>query len=136
MSNLDDTLYWSGVAAEELSKALSAARVDVLEVGVDARDGDVTVIFPHIGDAEALLTLAVDSRGGPGSLYDRVAEGCVSSEKDAEVTSAEIGRFWNWDLHPYLSGRRVGWHVRLFLNAPDANELTATLNTLARGGAL
>lgn len=138
--DLDDTAFWTAVTADELGAALSCLGGPV-DVWVD-EDGDVAVMFRSLAQAEMMLTLAMDGDGPPGSLYDRVTEGCVSQSASPEPMSDEAYRAlrktcWTWMIHPAMSGRRVDWHVSVSMPPADASAVTAALNGLAvrQGGA-
>lgn len=131
------------VAAEELSAALDAHGIRVRYV--TAAGLDVDVAFGALRDAEVMMTLAFDGNGGPGSLYDRATSSCLSITELAAQYGADVpdGRLevafklgWDWQVHPDMHGRRMGWHISVTMSHSDANAVTAALNALRNlGGA-
>lgn len=142
-SSQSDARYWADVAAEELVKALGFLGIRCVMVAGDD-DGDVSLSFKDIRDAEAMMTLGVESTGERGSMYDRATSGCVSmrhmAEAQHEPTDAEVDQLlatsWKWAVHPDMFGRRMNWHVHVDIPAADANQVTANLNALRLGGAV
>lgn len=141
--NLDGITDWSHVAGEELALALTSAGIRVLDCYGD--EGGVHISFPHIHSAEALMTMAVPVSPEPGDLYDRSTGSCVTLRALAEQYGDDVpesvleGAFkagWEWIVHPHMSGRVMGWHVSVSMPGADANQITATLNSLRHGGAL
>lgn len=146
---MNDTPDWTtardlaDLAAEELGRAMVSAGLRFLATGF-GDDGEVSIAFGSIREAEALMAVAVPANPTPGSLYDRATEGCVSlrhHHESGEPVSDEVIRSvieasWSWRIHPEMNGRTPDWHVSVDLSAGDANEVTATLNSLTRGGAL
>lgn len=143
MSEPTDTGYWANVAAEELGEAMTKLGIGFMGVHGD-EDGDVTVAFHQLADAEALMTLGVGSDEQPGSLYDRATASCVTLltyvrdgiEPTDEQIETAIRSGWTWTIHPAMTGRRMAWHARVDIPAADANQLTANLNALRIGGAV
>lgn len=143
MEEITDTGYWANIAAEELARALVLNGIGFMGVGGDD-DGNVDIAFKSINDAEALMTLAVESNETLGGLYDRATSSCLTmasfGERDGDVSDAEIDfairQGWRWTIHPAMHGRRMGWHTSVTLSAGDANTITANLNALRNGGAL
>lgn len=143
MDSMDDTGYWSDVAAEELAIALDKAGIGFASVD-GGSDGDVSITFNSLADAEALMTLTMCETGLIGGLYDRATSGCLTMadfvHRGYEPTDEEIKRAvdssWTWTIHPAMSGRSMGWHVHADMPAADANQVTANLNALRLGGAL
>jgi hypothetical protein len=114
--------FLATVAAEELGLAMA-------QLGIGVAD---------------LLTLALSEDETPGSLYDRATSSCVTlasfvlsgeTPSDDQLRAA-IASGWKWNVHPAMSGRRMGWHVAVEMTAADANQLTANLNALRNGGVL
>lgn len=141
--NLDDTSYWAGVAAEELAAALRGVGIRVLDC--DGDEDGVSIAFPNLATAEALMTVAVPAHATPGTLYDRATGSCValrvlSEQHDGDVpeedATAAIRDGWAWIVHPHMIGRVMDWHVSVTLPHNDANQITANLNSLRLGGAL
>lgn len=129
------------VAADELSAALDAHGIHVR--GVVASGLDVDVSFTTIRDAETMLTLSMDGSGGPGSLYDRATSSCLTVTELASTYGTDVpgGRLeaafrmgWDWQVHPDMHGRRMGWHISVTLAHTDANTVTAALNALRNLG--
>lgn len=140
MGELDDTVSWSNVVANEMADALSYAGIVHHETDVD-RDGDVVISFGGLADAAALLSLVLTGSGGPGSLYDRATDSCVTlAEADSDMSEDEFRAAteagWTWFVHPHMTGRRVEWDARVHIPAADASAVVATLNTLRNGGVL
>lgn len=140
--NETDALYWAQVAAEELSRALDMHGIRFHAVQGD-RDGDVNVAFVHLADAEAMMTLAIQSDEVVGGLYDRSTASCLTLSHLADIESEEdtlyetaIRKGWKWTVHPAMHGRRMSWHVSADIPAADANTITANLNALRNGGVL
>lgn len=138
-----DEAHWAHVAGEELALALAASGIQVIDCYGD-EDG-VNVAFPHLGVAEAMMTLAMSGDNIQGSLYDRATGSCVTlralaEEHDGDVPdellSTAFTAGWAWVIHPHMTGRVMGWHVSVTIPAADANQVTATLNALRVGGAL
>lgn len=127
------------ISAEELARALILHHIGAKHVEAD-EDG-VTVWFVGIFDAGVMLTLAVEGTGELGSLHDRATAGCLSLSSMGVDASEQavcdvIDGSWVWVVHPHIDGRVVGWHVSVTMSADDANQVTASLNTLHHGGAL
>jgi hypothetical protein len=142
-SSMDDTEHWANVAAEELARALDLTGIGFMGAAGD-EDGDVSVAFHTLADAEALMTLAVPQNMDAGSLYDRATSSCVTMSElaehgenpsDGQIEHA-IRSGWTWTIHPAMRGRRMGWHVSVDIPAADANQVTANLNALRLGGVL
>lgn len=141
MDSMDDTERWANVAAEELARALDLTGIGFMGTAGD-EDGDVSVAFNSLADAEALMTLAVPQNTAVGSLYDRATSSCLTmaafaeSGVDPSEESVEhaIRAGWTWTIHPAMRGRRMGWHVSVDIPAADANQVTANLNALRLGG--
>lgn len=141
MGPMDDTEHWANVAAEELARALELTGIGFMGTAGD-EDGDVSVAFNSLADAEALMTLAVPQNIATGSLYDRATSSCLTMaafvESGTEPTDAQIEHAirtgWTWTIHPAMRGRRMGWHVSVDIPAADANQVTANLNALRLGG--
>ncbi len=136
---LNDIEYWAAVAAEELVNTLG--RLGIRGAVLAIHDtGEINLSFPSMADAEAMLTLALVSNENPGSLYDRATSACVTLTGDPEISDDDADRVladaWKWQIHPAMSGRRMGWHVAVLIPAADVNQLTAVLNTLPTAGAL
>lgn len=133
--------HLANIAAEELTTAMAMVGIGYLNVG-GGEDGSVTITFPSLADAEALLTLAVVENQTPGSLYDRATHSCVSLtewaatgyEPTDDQLAATIFAGWEWEIHPSMNGRRMGWHVHVEMTSADANQLTANLHALRLGG--
>jgi hypothetical protein len=132
---------WASIVAAELSRAMEAHGIGVHAV-TGGSDGDVSVSFELLADAETLMTLAVESDQVLGGLYDRATESCLSlsamSEEGptGEELEAVVRHGWQWDIHPAMRGRRMGWHVTVDMPSADAATLAANLNALGHGGAL
>jgi hypothetical protein len=130
------------MAAEELSNAMDSVGVDFTGCFGDD-DGDVSIAFGALADAEALLTLAVRSDDRSGSLYDRATASCVSltnmSQSGSGVTEEQLedamNTGWVWVIHPAMQGKRMGWHARVSLPSADALTMVASLNAYRIGGA-
>lgn len=139
--SMDDTQHWANVAAEELAIALSLTGIGFMGTAGD-EDGDVSVAFNSLADAEALMTLAVPQNVDAGSLYDRATSSCLTMTALAELAERPsdeqiehaIRDGWTWTIHPAMRGRRMGWHVSVDIPAADANQVTANLNALRIGG--
>ena len=135
--------YLANIAADELGSALDAHGIGFTTCFGD-EDGFVSLSFDSVRGAEAMLTLAVDGTGGPGSLYDRASASCVTlshlAQQGADVpdeqVEAAIKAGWVWTMHPAMLGRMTAWHVSVDIPTADANQVTANLNTLRHGGAL
>jgi hypothetical protein len=135
--------FLATVAAEELGLAMAQLGIGFADL-YGGGDGMVTVNFQGPADAESLLTLALSEDETPGSLYDRATSSCVTlasfvlsgeTPSDDQLRAA-IASGWKWNVHPAMSGRRMGWHVAVEMTAADANQLTANLNALRNGGVL
>lgn len=129
----------ANVTGEELASAFGRMGVGAEFVGADS-DGDVHVYFRSIQDASAFLSLVL-CEDQPGTLYDRATAHCLSmSLLPEDATQAQVEALirsgWNWTVHPHMSGRRVGWHVKVMMTTNDAAQVASVLNTLAAGGAL
>lgn len=141
MGPVDDTGHWANVAAEELARALELTGIGFMGSAGD-EDGDVSVAFNSLADAEALMTLAVPQSTVLGGLYDRATSSCLtmasladSNERpEGEAIEHAILAGWTWTIHPAMRGRRMGWHVSVDIPAADANQVTANLNALRLGG--
>lgn len=136
-----DIEHWANVAAEELARALDLTGIGFMGTAGD-EDGDVSVAFNSLADAEALMTLAVPQNIATGSLYDRATSSCLTMSSFAElsdrptdeVIEAAIRAGWTWTIHPAMRGRRMDWHVSVDIPSADANQVTANLNALRLGG--
>jgi hypothetical protein len=138
--NDEDTLRWAEVAAEELARAAQMTGLPFVSMVADS-DGDVNIGFATLNDAEVLMILAVGGHAGPGTLYDRACGGCETlgtlDPDDAEAqdyAEVVIRSSWKWQVHPHMTGRRMGWHTMVSIPTGDANQLTANLNALRLGG--
>ena len=127
--------YVAMITAEELSAALTATGIDVIDCFGD-EDG-VSVAFPNVASAEAFMTLTVRHSDTPGSLYDHATGSCVTlrhlaEQYDGEVPDAKLtaafAAGWTWVMHPHMNGRVMGWHTTVTIPTLDANQVTATLN--------
>lgn len=133
--------YLANLAADELAQAAGHHGIELMASGHD--DGQVSISFRDLRDAETLMSLGVEE-AGPDTLYDRATGGCATimatAEAGGELTDeqmdAVISSGWVWDVHPNTVVRRVGWHVSVTMSDQDANAVTANLNTLRNGGAL
>lgn len=133
--------YLSNLAADELAQAAGHHGIELAAFGRD--DGQVSVSFRDLRDAETLVSLGVEE-AGPGTAYDRATGGCVTittaADAGGELTDEQMDAVfssgWVWDAHPDMVGRRMGWHVSVTMSDQDANAVTANLNTLRNGGAL
>jgi hypothetical protein len=140
---VDDTAHWANIAAEELARALDLTGIGFMGTAGD-EDGDVSVAFNSLADAEALMTLAVPQSAAIGGLYDRATSSCLTMASFAEAVEPPsdeqiehaIVTGWTWTIHPNMRGRRMGWHVSVDIPAADANQVTANLNALRLGGAV
>lgn len=129
------------VAADELSAALNAHGIMIRSVVAEGLN--VNVAFGALRDAETMMTLSIDSSGGPGSRYDRATSGCITlstldpnGDVPLNQTEAAFRLGWEWRIHPDMRGRRMGWHATVTMPHTDANSVTATLNALRNlGGA-
>lgn len=127
-------------AAEELAAALSRHGIDYLGCFSDD-DGDVSVSFVTMRDAETALSLGMPADPRPGTTYDRATASCVTlnswARTDFEPTDADVAMAlqagWQWTIHPHTVGRNVGWHCTVDLPSADANVLTANLNAVPGG---
>lgn len=140
MEEVTDAERWADIAAEELARALVPHGIGFHGIGSDS-DGDVNIAFKSLADAEALMTLAVESDDVVGGFYDRATSSCLTLSSFEDTPTDEqlehaITTGWKWTIHPAMRGRRMGWHVSVDLNASDANTLTANLNALRNGGVL
>lgn len=143
MGSMEDTEHWANVAAEELARALDLTGIGFMGAAGD-EDGEVSVAFNSLADAEALMTLAVPQNVDAGSLYDRATSSCLTitalTEQDERPSDEQIQTAiragWTWTIHPAMRGRRMGWHVSVDIPAADANQVTANLNALRLGGVL
>lgn len=137
MSNLDWTNeeYLANLAADELRKALAAVGVEP-HVVTGNDDGDVSIVFGSLREAETMLTLSLTSDGLKGSFYDRAASHCRSLAEAGDASEDEIRRLietgWRWTIHPAMHGRIVGWHATLDLPYADAYQVTAALNAIPK----
>lgn len=128
------------IAAEELRDVLELIGVNTLGAYLDD-NGRVYVSFRDIKDAETMVSLGVPCRSMPGALYDRATGGCLSidlmiaegREPGRDELDALEGRSWSWDIHPYMIGFRMDWHVSVDMPAEDAATVAANLNSIARG---
>lgn len=139
----EDTGRWASLTAEELSLAMEAAGILKLDVAGD-EDG-VSISFPGLAPAEALMTLAVGGDRTPGSLGDRASGSCATLAQLAsdyavdvpdELLAAAFHNGWDWVVHPHMTGRTVGWHVTVTMSTADASQVAANLYALKHGGAL
>lgn len=126
------------VAAEELASALESLGINHLGCYL-ASDGDVSIAFRDIRDAETMVSLGVPSDHASGTLYDRASASCITLSElgaagdpsdDAVIAAMNAG--WSWTVHPYMIGRRMDWHVSVDMSASDASQLTANLNLIRR----
>lgn len=126
------------VAAEELAAALECLGINHLGCYV-ASDGDVSVAFTDIRDAETMVSLGVPSDHTSGTLYDRAAASCITlaelgatgDPNDGDVMDA-IEAGWSWTIHPNMIGRRMDWHVSVDMSAADACLVAGHLNKVKR----
>lgn len=124
--------FLGSIAAEELGKALVRAGVNIVQTACDG-DGDIHIYFASLKDAEAMMVLAL-REDGPGTLYDRASDNCVSLMALPEDAPPEtVDKLmhdggWTWNIHPHMRGRRMNWHLKVYMTTSDANELTALLN--------
>lgn len=140
MTDWTSAEYLGNIAAEELCAALEL--VGVGDVRCFANDnGDMSVSFPDIRDAETMISLGVPADARPGTLYDRATASCVTlsvmaaQDEPPEDTAIEaaIEAGWDWSVHPNMIGRRMDWHVAVVMPMTDATYITASLNALRRG---
>lgn len=136
----DDAADLADCAAEALADAMDQAGIIYGECEPD-EDGDVYITFSYLRDAEALLSLAIDSDRTPGGLADRASEGCLTHKQAADrgqvLTTDEflsaLAASWTWSIHPDLIRSRVDWHVSVSVPYPDAMTLAVSLNSLPKG---
>lgn len=132
--------YLGNMSAEELEEAMTPLGIQTVTV-IYTDDGQVSVHFNTLADAEALMTLGVDGTGGEGSMYDRATSGCVTltgkdrrgEDLDVETVGRIVTASWEWTVHPDMRTRRMGWHAAVSMPVADANQLTVNLNTLRLG---
>lgn len=136
--------YLSNIAADELQRALTRAGLSATDV-TGTGEGRVFVRFRGLPDAEAFLSLALTQDPRQGTLYDRASASCGTlnaiwelddEERASQLADEAMESGWTWLMHPHLRGRTVGWHVAADMPHPDANAVTAALNSLPAGGAL
>jgi hypothetical protein len=126
------------VAAEELAITLEGLGINHLGCYV-ASDGDVSVAFADIRDAETMVSLGVPSDHTAGTLYDRASASCLTLSElgaagdpsDDDVRAA-LDAGWSWTIHPYMLGRRMDWHVSVDMSVADAYQVTGNLNQIRR----
>lgn len=132
--------YLGNMGADELEAAMDKLGIRTVMVAYTG-DGQVSVHFGTLADAEALMTLGVGGHGGPGSLYDRATSGCLTLTEmdrngqtiDPDVVSLALMASWEWTVHPDMQVRRMGWHAAVSMTVADANQITVNLNTLRLG---
>lgn len=125
------------LTAEELSRALNRLGIGHHDCYV-AGDGDISIAFHDIRDAEAMVSLGVLAVHEAGTLYDRASASCVSltalggsdSTTSEDVRDA-LDKGWTWTIHPHMRMRRMDWHVSVDIPVMDAYQLTSNLNRVA-----
>lgn len=127
----------ANVAAGELSRVLNELGIGHHDCYV-AGDGDISIAFHDIRDAEAMVSLGVLAVHEVGTLYDRASASCVSlsamggaDEATGEDVRDAIDRGWTWTIHPHMRMRRMDWHVSVDIPVMDAYQLTSNLNRVA-----
>lgn len=126
------------VAAEELASSLESLGIGHLGCYL-ASDGDVSIAFQDIRDAETMVSLGVPSDHTAGTLYDRASASCLTlsqlgaaGEPSDEDVRAALDAGWAWTIHPNMIGHRMDWHVSVDMSVADASQLTANLNAMRR----
>jgi hypothetical protein len=122
---------------EELSRVMDLLGINHMGCYL-ADDGDVSISFRDIRDAETMVSLGVTADARPGTMYDRATASCLTlselgrgpeSPSEGDVRDA-IEAGWSWTIHPNMVGRRMDWHVSVDITPEDASQLAANLNAM------
>lgn len=120
VSELADALKTAGIVVNDCFDTDTERGTDP-----DAADEDRTILinFNEMRDAELFLALTCPQDDRYGSLWD-VATGAnlltphIAKEEGisyADARRVTSGLAWSWRIVPHISGRRVFWHMHVFI---------------------